>query len=302
MRFHTVVIVDDYEPFRHLIRMTLAQRTDFQIVGEASDGAEALEKAQELQPDLILMDLRLPKLNGMEATKRLRTLVPDAKILFISQESSSDVVRESLRSGAAGYVHKPHVHGDLLPAIEGVLQGKQFVSSGLAGDIEASRHELLFCSNEAVLLDGLARFIARALNAGNPVMALVTEPHRVVLLEKLRASSVDIAAAIERRVFATWNADESPAPTGFVEAIWGLAKAARQAGKRYPRVALCGERAGRLWAEGKVDEAVQLERLCHELGDTYEVDILCVYPLWGGQGESQVVNSIRAAHTAVSFQ
>jgi DNA-binding NarL/FixJ family response regulator len=304
MGLHKVLIVDDHEQFRRLIRLTLSQRTDFQIVGEASDGLNALEKAQKLQPDLILMDLGLPKLDGMEATRLLRTLVPHARILIISQESSSDVVRESLRSGAAGYVHKPHLHGDLIPAIEGVLQGKQFVSSGLAGDIdgEASRHELLFCSNDAALLDGLARFISRALNAGNPVMALVTRPHRVVLLEKLRASGVDIAAAIERRLFVTWNADELPAPTSFEQAIMGLAKTALQAGKEHPRVAFCGERAGRLWAKGKVDEATQLERFCHELGDRHEVDILCVYPLWGGQGESQAINSIRAEHTAVSFQ
>lgn len=137
MRFCTVLIVDDHERFRRLIHSTLSQRTDFQIVGEASDGADALEKAQELQPDLVLMDLGLPKLNGMDATRRIRTLVPHARILIISQESSGDVVRESLRSGAAGYVHKAYVHSDLLPAIEAVLRDQIFVSEGL-GFIDGS--------------------------------------------------------------------------------------------------------------------------------------------------------------------
>jgi DNA-binding NarL/FixJ family response regulator len=100
------------------------------VVGEAIDGLEAVRKAQELKPDLILLDGGLPKLNGFAAAEQIRTLVPDAIILFVSLESSTLAAREALRLGALGYVHKMQAQLDLLPAIESVLAGKQFVSSG----------------------------------------------------------------------------------------------------------------------------------------------------------------------------
>jgi DNA-binding NarL/FixJ family response regulator len=108
-----------------------------QIVGEARDGLEAVEKAEELQPDLILLDVGLPKLNGIEAARRIRTVSPESKILFVSQESSADMVQEALRLGALGYVVKTQAGLDLLAAVEAVCQGGRFVSAGLAGQLPA---------------------------------------------------------------------------------------------------------------------------------------------------------------------
>jgi CheY-like chemotaxis protein len=106
----------------------LEKRPEFQIIGEASDGLEAIQKAEELQPDLILLDIGLPKLNGIEAAKRIRIVAPHTKILIVSQESDSDVVGEALQLGAMGYVLRSNAGSELLPAIEAVLGGKQFVS------------------------------------------------------------------------------------------------------------------------------------------------------------------------------
>ena len=97
-----VLVVDDYEPFRRFVCSTLEQRPELQIVGEASDGLEAVQKAEELQPDLIVLDIGLPTLNGIEAARRIRKLSPESKILFVSQESSADVVQEALRFGRTG--------------------------------------------------------------------------------------------------------------------------------------------------------------------------------------------------------
>jgi DNA-binding NarL/FixJ family response regulator len=127
-----MLVVDDYAPFCQLIRAML-QRAEFQVIGQASDGLEAVRKTQELQPDLILLDVSLPSLNGLETAKRIRTVAPSSKILFISQESDSDVVREALALGALGYVHKSRAQTELWPAIEAVLAGRQFVSSGMKG-------------------------------------------------------------------------------------------------------------------------------------------------------------------------
>jgi DNA-binding NarL/FixJ family response regulator len=125
-----ILVVDDYEPFCELIYAML-QRPEFQVVGQVSDGLEAVQSAQELQPDLILLDVSLPSLNGLEAAKRIRELAPSSKILFISQESDCDVVQEALGLGALGYVHKSRAQTELWPAIEAVLAGRQFVSSGI---------------------------------------------------------------------------------------------------------------------------------------------------------------------------
>lgn len=126
-----VLVVDDYEPFRRFVCSTLGQRPDLQVIGEASDGLEAVQKAEELQPDLILLDLGLPTLNGIAAARQIRKLAPEAKIIFLTQESSADVAQEALSSGASGYVVKAHAGSELLAAVEAVCKGMQFVSSGL---------------------------------------------------------------------------------------------------------------------------------------------------------------------------
>ena len=126
-----VLVVDDYEPFRRFLCATLKKRPILQIVAEASDGVDAVRRAEELKPDLILLDIELPRLNGLQAAREIRKLSPDSKIIFVSQEFSPDVVQEALSLGAQGYVAKTSAASDLLAAVETVLEGMRFVSSGL---------------------------------------------------------------------------------------------------------------------------------------------------------------------------
>ena len=132
-----MLVIEDYEPFRRVICSTLRKRSGLQIVGETADGSEAVQKAEELQPDLIVLDIGLPSLNGMEAARRIRKLSPESKILFVSQESSADVVQEALALGALGYVVKTHAGSELLAAVDAVCEGRRFVSAGLAGHVPA---------------------------------------------------------------------------------------------------------------------------------------------------------------------
>ena len=127
-----VLVVEDFEPFRRVTCSILGNRTGLQIVGEASDGFEGVHKAEELQPDLILLDIGLPRLNGLAAARQIRTLSPASKIIFVTQEAAPDVVREALNLGAAGYVVKIKVARDLLIAVDAVLAGREFVSAGLS--------------------------------------------------------------------------------------------------------------------------------------------------------------------------
>jgi DNA-binding NarL/FixJ family response regulator len=123
-------VVDDYEPFRRFVRSRLSKRPDFEIVGEVSDGLEAVQKAQELNPDLILLDIGLPTLNGIEAARQMSKLAPESKIIFLTQENDSDVMQAALSNGAKGYVLKSDAERELEQALEAVLRGGCFLSSG----------------------------------------------------------------------------------------------------------------------------------------------------------------------------
>lgn len=106
-------------------------RRELRVVCEVSDGQEAIQKAAELKPHLILLDIGLPRLNGIEAARQIRELSPDSKIIAVSEESSVHVVQEALSLGVRGYVSKRSAARDLLVALKAILEGKQFVSQGL---------------------------------------------------------------------------------------------------------------------------------------------------------------------------
>jgi len=128
-----ILVVDDYEPWRRFERLTLLARDQLQIIGECCDGDEAIQKADELKPDLILLDISLPKLNGIAAARRIGQVSPNSKILFVTENRSSDIAEEALNTGAGGYIVKSDAARELLPAIKAVLEGKRFISASLAG-------------------------------------------------------------------------------------------------------------------------------------------------------------------------
>lgn len=131
MSLTRVEVVEDFVQFRQYLCQTLAKYPALQVVCEASDGMEAVQKAEELKPDLILLDIGLPEMNGIEAARQIRRFSPKSKILFVSMDSSEEVVQEAINIGAAGYVVKTRVASDLLVAIQAVCEGRQFVSAGL---------------------------------------------------------------------------------------------------------------------------------------------------------------------------
>lgn len=299
----------------------LQQQPQLQIIGEASDGIEAVQKAQELKPDLVLLDIGLPKLNGIEAGQRIFALSPCSKILFISQETSLDFVHGALAIGASGYIPKIDAASELLQAVNAVLHNKLFIGRRFTEyDLTevyplkrkaSDRHEVEFYSDDRLFLDDLAYFVEVALNAGNAVIVVVTESHRNGLFLRLHAHGVDIDSAIAQGRYILLNIDEalpSVMPNGtldsgrYLELIGSVIVAANQAAKNPPfRVAIFGEGVNLMCAQGKVESAIQIERLCNQLIKVHDIDIWCAYFLNnipGGTG-SPIYQQICAEHTMV---
>ena len=121
-----ILVVDDFEPWRRSIISIIEADPELQVIHEASDGVEAVQMGQELQPDLVVLDVGLPKLCGLEAARRIRVVSPDSKILFLSVNPSQDVMREALRIGA-GFIAKADVLHDLLPAVRAAVADQEFL-------------------------------------------------------------------------------------------------------------------------------------------------------------------------------
>jgi DNA-binding NarL/FixJ family response regulator len=317
-----VLVVDDFENWRRQVGLVLQARPAWQVIAEASDGSEAVQKAEDLKPDLILLDIGLPKLNGIEAARRIRQRSPNSKIIFLTQNSDLDVVRAALGTGALGYVLKTDAGRELLPAVDTVLGGKQFFSSSVKGhqftdasaEEAARRHEVQFYSDDALLLDTFARFIAVALKSGRAAIVVITDSHRDSLVSRLKAQGLDVDAATQQgtyiqldvnKTFSTFMVNDMPDAARFFPLVDGLIEAAAKAARQqHHGVVVCGEGTSVLWAEGKADAAIRLEQLWDEVGKTLGADILCGYALssFHGEEDEHVFQSICAKHSAVYSQ
>ena len=130
--FVRVLVVDDLAAWRQCVLEKFQENRSLQVIGVAADGLEAVLKAEELQPDLVLLDIGLPKLDGIQAAREIRKVAPESKILFLTQELDPDVAQAALSAGGHGYLLKSDAHSELFTAVEAVMMGKRFVSTGLA--------------------------------------------------------------------------------------------------------------------------------------------------------------------------
>lgn len=332
-----ILVVDDYEPWRRFVSSTVGQLPELQVVGEASDGFEAVQKSQELQPDLILLDIGLPRLNGIEVARRIREVSPSSKIVFVSDNSSADIAEEALSTGAGGYVVKSDTGRELLPALKAVLAGKRFVSSSLAGlnrppDPQtgarlnrydpatlnptpnvsiAHHHEVQFYSDDRQLLDHATRFLGAALNAGNAAIIVATESHRNTVRSELQASGIDIGAAITQgryidldfgETVSMFLVDGMPDPVRFLKLFGTVIEAASEAAKgSHPCVSAFSECAPLVWRQGNPEGAIQIEKLANQLIEKHGLAILCGYRMSGIESamENDVYQRICTEHSAV---
>ena len=334
-------MVDDFAHWQRFVVSKLGEKDNLRVVAVASDGLEAVLKAEELQPDLILLDIGLPTISGIEAARRIRKVAPKSKILFLTQELDPEVARAAFTKGGHGYVVKSDANNELFPAVEAVMQGKTFVSRRLAGSDLGSAvdsqvtgqrreeaiasptspllvkrevgrcHEVHFYSDDSLFLDGFTRFLGAALRAGNIAVFIGTGSHRIALIERLHAESPEIRTAIRQGRYVGLNATEflsnfmvndMPDPALFLKIVDELiVTAKKEVNGQHLRIAGCGECAPMLWAQGKADAAIRLEELWNGIAMTYDVDILCGYPLESLRCEEDNYNFRRICeeHSAV---
>ena len=331
-----ILVVEDFEPFRAFVTSTLEQYPEFEIIGEAADGLEAVSKAADLQPDLIVLDIGLPSLNGIVAARRILENSSQSKILFVSGDQAPDIVEQAFSTGANGYLVKSDAGRHLLTAIRTVLEGEHYLSSRLSGlqvnnalqhpatqaslepkqitppskDETTGRHRAVFYSDDRQLLDHLSRFIAAALNAGNGAVVVATGTHQQSLVQSLETSGVDVAAALKQGRYIAQDAADTLSSfmvngmvdSGrFLQSFENLIlKTSTVAQGKHPRIALFGECVDLMWKQGNVEAAIQAEKLGSQLSRKYAVDILCAYSMSvQGAMEEESIQRICAEHSAI---
>jgi len=123
-----ILVVDDHPVVRHGLRNLLGEHPEWEIVDEAGDGIEAVEKADRLKPDVIVLDVSMPRMNGLEACRQIRKMVPQSEVLIVTQHDSPQMMREAMGAGARGYIVKSNAARDLLAAVEAVSEHKSFTA------------------------------------------------------------------------------------------------------------------------------------------------------------------------------
>jgi two-component system, NarL family, response regulator NreC len=192
----TVLLVDDHAVVRQGFRMILSAEPDFEVIGEAANGREAIAQAELLHPDIVLMDVSMPELNGIEATRRIVNISPRTRILALSMHRDSVYVREILRAGASGYLLKEAGDQDLLAAVRAVAQGQGYLSPAVSDAVlsDYRKHVTdpidLLTTREREVLQMIAegktnKEIATALG----LSTYTVESHRGRIMEKLNLHS-----------------------------------------------------------------------------------------------------------------
>jgi DNA-binding NarL/FixJ family response regulator len=196
----TCLIVDDHEVVREGLRLSLSRAPHIRVIGEASDGAAAVALAERRHPDVVIMDVRMPGMDGLEATKVLSESAPDVAVLIFTAYSERSLLSRGLESGAKGYILKEAPHQTLLRAIEKVVAGEGYVDPALMPSFLGSRGDEMLTTREREILQLLADGMSNADVASRLFISQETvKSHVRHILTKLEADTRTHAVAIALR-------------------------------------------------------------------------------------------------------
>jgi DNA-binding response OmpR family regulator len=306
------LVVDDHEAWRRFISASLRKNSQYEVIGEIADGLQAVHAATKLQPDLLVLDVGLPTISGIEVARRILGFLPGVKILFVSEHRSRDIAEAALEAGAHGYVFKWNAGVELLPAVDAIVKGQRFLSAGLEGvPAPTRRHEVEVCADDASLVDGFVRVAEGALRAGNTAIVVATTAHLDALHLRLQNSGVGVDLAVREgrylsfeaaEVLSTFMVSDQVDESRFWETTNAIVTQAMKGSRgQPPRVVACGECAPTLWNDGHAAAAIRLERLWDEVAKTHAVDICCGYVVRAPlrEDENRLFQQICAEHSAV---
>lgn len=311
----SVLVVDDHDAWRRVIRDVLDRLPNMRVVGETADGAEAVRLAHDLSPDLVLLDVGLPSMSGIEAAERIMARNRHARILFASNYSEWDIIDAALRTGARGYMLKTAAAQELQPAVTKIANGGWFIAPARGGrPIEAGlprdarSHRAVFYTDAAQQHDEYARFVADALAAGRAVLGCVDTDCRSQLQQRLHSMGVGLDAEVANGRFLALDIPELM--SAFMEgdrvvdekfygaALPMLLGAARAASGPLPAISAFGDGASSLWRRGLLDAAIRVEQLWDEMAGVFNLEILCGYEIDAASGPG--VDRLAAVHVHIT--
>ena len=321
-----VLLVDDHQRWRRYITSVLRENPSYQVIAEVGDGLEAVQSVERLKPDLVLLDVGLPTLNGIEVARRISPISPHSHILFLSEHRSWDIAEAALRAGADGYLIKTEAGLDLLPAMNAVMQELRFVSAGLTGrevqkfddsrsardSHSGRRHAAGFCSSEIQLLDECHCFwhphsrreVQRSWScrphAGRRGIRSCVRADWMLTSRRGRKIRVAGCARHSADIHREWLVGRARFWKS-ATALYEAAARASTAKNGAPRVAACGDCAPTLWESGNAAAAIRLEYLWDEFARAHDVEILCGYVLAAVPpiDETRAFRRVCAVHAAV---
>jgi DNA-binding NarL/FixJ family response regulator len=305
-----ILVVDDFAPFRQFVCSALEDDPGLEVVGQATDGLSAIHKATELQPDLVLLDLRLPQINGLEAAAQIRKMIPNTKILFISGQFSPDIIEVAFRTGALGFIHKMHAGSELLNGIKAVSLGRYFVGGvlGEGSNQAAICHEIQFAPDDDLLQQSLAEYVAPNLKAGAPAIIIATERTRQGVFDNLKTRGIRVDHAIRAGfcvpvdsadLESTVMCGEVPEAGRFFDVADDLIQrvALKAPVSGHSRIVLCREVQPDFCTNSGC-RAFRLEQLWDLLAQRSGFSLLCAYCTTSPGFDPEVLEDLRAKHAS----